>query len=348
MAVIGGPGGYATVDGPQKNYIGEAMANVENSAFKYREEQNAKSQQQLANDRALKQERDKELQENLAFDQKYKVSQTGIQSVDSKIHDTSSKIKSTYAEAKKGYDSAKTNEEKNRFYDVMSNSMNALETMKQFPTAYNSANEDLTKGLSEGIYSEASSKRKASELDKFAKGQYVVDTDQRGNIVFSVFDTDENGQLSKVKARDLNAQQMMEYFKPVKDFNIDGTGSGSKKGTSFIKNFQDNIGKPIKETIIKNGKEVTTTFTPGADELAKTMAVEAVQDKDKLYAIFDKLQIDPENSKNYQNPDLIAKAVSYLEDKLKASAPKSVSEKDNYEAENIRLKKESQFNRKMF
>lgn len=337
MAVIGGNAGYATVEGPQRNYIGEAMANVENSGFKYREEQNALNEQKKREERELRQERDDELKDALAFDQKYRVSDTGIQSVDTKIHDVSLKLKQLYAQANQDYRSAKSNAEKTAAYQKMSNAMGGLSTMKQFPDAYNASTEQLTKGLSEGIYSEASSKRKAAELDKFANGQYIVDVDDRGNILFSTFDMDENGQVSKVKSKDLTAQQMLQNFNPTKAFNIDGTGPGTKKGDSLIKIYNDNIGKERKviEGTGLNAKE--KTYNPGAEELAKTMALEAVQDKDKLYELFDRIGIDPENPKNYNNPKNIEDAVKYLEGKLIASAPTTISEKPNTSVEQLKV-----------
>jgi hypothetical protein len=338
MAVIGGSAGYATVEGPQRNYVGEAMANVENSGFKYREEQNALNEMKKKEERILRQDRDDELKDALAFDQKYRVSDTGIQSVDTKIHDVALKLKQLYAQANQDYRSAKTNAEKTAAYQKMSNSMGGLSTMKQFPDAYNASTEALAKGLSEGIYSDASSKRKAAELDKFANGQYVVDVDDRGNILFSTFDMD-NGQVSKVKSKDLTAQQMLQNFNPTKAFNIDGTGTGTKKGDSLIKIYNDNIGKERKviEGTGLNAKE--KTYNPGAEELAKTMAIEAVQDKDKLYEIFDRIGVDPENPNSYNSPEKIALAAKYLEDKLIASAPTTISNKPDTSIEQLNISK---------
>jgi len=326
MGVIGtSAGGYATVLPTQGNPIGEAMSNVENSAFRYSAQKMAKDKMKQDAERDLYDRRRQEFADAQIFSKENPFVATGT-GIDGSNMQSYNNAKESASNSRNLYN--KTGDPKH--LAAYQNAVASAKAISEMPKQLNVLKE--TWDSAPEAFNQESLKNKKAIIDKLNNGQIIQSNDENGRPKYSLFERDDNGDIIKVVKKEMNAAELKKLLEAVPNFNIDGTEG--MKGDSLVKTFNENIGKERKTTVIKNGKEVETTFNPGSEDLAKIMAAEAVLDKDKVYNIFTRLGINAEDEKAY-TPDNIKKAQDYLENKLIASAPTTVSEKPNYEGVKI-------------
>lgn len=334
MGVIGtSAGGYATVLPTQGDPIGNAMSNVENSAFRYSAQKMAKDKMKQDAERDLYDRRRQEFADAQIFSKENPFVATGT-GIDGSNMQSYNNAKESASNSRNLYN--KTGDQK--YLAAYQNAVASAKAISEMPNAINKLHE--TWNSAPEAFNSESLKNKKAIADKLSNGQIIQENDpETGRPTYTVFDRDDNGNITKVVKKNMNAAELKKLLEAVPNFNIDGTEG--MKGDSLVKTFNENIGKERKTTVIKNGKEVETTFNPGSEDLAKIMAAEAVLDKDKVYNIFTRLGINAEDEKAY-TPENIKKAQDYLENKLIASAPSTVSEKPNYEAQKIEQTNRSQ------
>lgn len=317
MGVIGSSGGgYATVNPTQGNPMGEALQNVENSAFRY-------NAQRMNNEQArqnAEQERRNARAKDIEASDKYKKDNpfiaTGITDVDSQNRASLENAMNARNEAVNNY--ASTGDQK--YKAVIAKIDSGVNEMKTFGDAYNNHVKSVTDGTANGTYNINSAKVKASGIDE-THGKIVRRFDADGNSVFDVFKTDDEGVVSVVK-QGLNSKQLIEYNTPVKAFHIDGLNSPPGfKGKTLVDAFNVNIDKPIPEYIGTGLNRQKRIYSKNAPEVAKTMAETSVKSKDNLYEIFTRMGIDAEDQSNYDNQEIVGKAKTYLENILLANSP---------------------------
>jgi len=314
MGVIGSSGGgYATVNPTQGNPMGEALQNVENSAFKYNAIKREEEQAKLQAERELQENRRRDFNESQQFSKEnpFVATGTGLDAVN----------RQSYMNAKDAADKAYTDYMKsgdNKHKAVYENAIASVNNLTNIPKQINALKESWVENAKD--YNPNSLKSKAVILDQIASGQIVQSNDANGNPRYTVFEKDENGNVSKLIQKEITGEQLIKSLNPEKAFNVDG-----KDG--FIDLFNKNIGKERKVIEGTGLNAVEKTYNPGADELAKIMANDAVNDHSKMYETLSRMGLDPENEKNYSDPKVRETASKYLEDMLMMTAPTTISQK---------------------
>ena len=312
VGVIGSSGGgYATVNPTQGDPMGQALQNVENSAFKYNAQRTEKEQLEATRQKALTEAKDKEWKQVVEFSEKNPFIATGT-GLDAANRQSLENAKVAAADAYKRQDMV-----------AYENANNSVKALMEVPKSYIALKDDLVKNVLD--YNPNSAKEKAKILDQIGSGQMVQTNDTNGVPKYTVFSKDDNGNIDKLHFKELTGAQLIKQLTPAKAFNIDG--SSGKNGNSLIKTFNDNIGKERKEIIGTGLNAKERTYNPGSVELAKIMAEESVKDKDKLYELFSRTNIDPENEANYNDPKNIETARTYLENLLVKTAPDTTGNK---------------------
>lgn len=322
--VIGSSGGgYATVNPTQGDPMGQALANIENTAFKYRAEKREQDQIKTQSERQVREDRRRDMDEASKFSREnpFIATGTGLDAINKQSY---MNAKNTASKAYEEY--LKTGDMKHRA--VYENAIASANNISEFPKQINALKEDWVKNAKE--YNSESLKSKAAILDKIASGDIVQSNDANGNPVFTLFDRDENNNISSLSQKNLTSSQLLKLLTPEKAFNIDG-----KDG--FIDLFNKNIGKERKviEGSGLNAKE--KTYNPGAEELAKLMANDAVNDRSKMFETLQRMGLDPNDENNYSNTDVKDKAKTYLENMLMVTAPTTVSNKPDTSIEMLSL-----------
>lgn len=330
MGVIGGAAGYATVNPTQGNPMGEALSNVENSAFRYKSLQNEEQQVKAKAERDLQEGRRRDFSESQKFSKEnpFVATGTGLDAVNRQSY---MNAKDSAANAYAEY--MKTGDQKH--LASYQNAIASVNNLSNIPTQINALKEDWVKNV--GAYNPESLKRKAVLLDKLSNGQVVQTNDDNGNPRYTIFDKDENGNISKLNQKNISGEELLKSLNPEKAFNIDG-----KEG--FIDVFNKNIGKERKVIEGSGLNAVEKTYNPGADELAKIMADDAVNDRSKMYETLSRMGLDPEDDENYSNADVKRDASKYLQKMLMVTAPTTVSKKPDTSLEMLNLAKTKEAN----
>lgn len=331
MGVIGSSGGgYATVNPTQGNAMGEAMQNVENSAFKYRAEKREQEQIKSQEEREIQENRRRDFIESQKFtkDNPFIATGTGLDAVNRQSYmnakDAASKAYSEYM---------KTGDVKHQA--IYENAVASVNNISAIPKQINALKENWVTNAKD--YNPESLKRKASILDQIASGQIVQTNDANGNPRYTVFEKDENGNISKLNQKDISGEQLLKSLNPEKAFNVDG-----KDG--LIDLFNRNIGKERKVIIGTGINAKEKTYNPGAEELAAIMAKDAVEDHSKMYEVLTRMGLDPENEKNYSDAKIKENASKYIQDMLMVTAPTSISNKPDTSIEMLNLAKTREYN----
>lgn len=322
MGVIGSSsGGYATVNATQGDPMGQALQNVENSAFKY----NAMRMNEEKSRQDAEQERRNARAKEIEASDKYKKDNpfiaTGITDVDSQNRASLENAMNARNEAMNNY--ASTGDQK--YKAIIAKIDSGVNEMKTFGDAYNTHVKAVAEGTANGTFNMNSAKVKAAGIDE-THGKIVRRFDAEGNSVFDVFKTDDEGVVSLVK-QGLNSKQLIDYNTPVKAFHIDGLNSPPGfKGKTLVDAFNVNIDKPLTEYIGTGLSRKKKVYSPNAPQVAKTMAETSVKSKDNLYEIFTRMGLDPEDQSNYDKPEIVDNAKNYLEKLLLANSPEVISD----------------------
>lgn len=318
MGVIGSSGGgYATVNPTQGDPIGQALQNVENSAFKYNAQRTADEKTRQDAEQERRNTRSKEIEASDKYKKDNPFIATGITDVDSQNRASLENAMNARNEAVNNYSS--TGDQK--YKAVIAKIDSGVNEMKTFGDAYNNHVKSVTDGTADGTFNINSAKVKATGIDE-THGKIVRRFDTEGNSVFDVFKTDDEGVVSLVK-QGLNSKQLIDYNTPVKAFHIDGLNSPPGfKGKTLVDAFNVNVNvdKPLTEYISSGLNRKKRTYNPNAPKVAKTMAETSVNSKDNLYELFTRMNIDAENPDNYnENNKTLAK--NYLEKLLLENSP---------------------------
>ena len=209
--VIGGAAGYATINPIQGNPIGEAMYNVENSAFKYNAQRIADERTRIEEGQNNQSAIDKELESKQKRDDKFKVETTGIQPVDVKIFSALNKFKTNAANAEGEYKKAQNQGAKDIAYRNLSNANSSMDQIASFNKELKSSI-DLVKENKGGVFDDESAKEVINSADKFNSGQWQLNISDDNTITIDTFDLDDNGKFTKMTGRNLTPQQLYKKF----------------------------------------------------------------------------------------------------------------------------------------
>jgi len=313
--VIGGPGGYATV-GPTRNYLGEAMSNVQDSMYRQNAQRIADERTRIADEQNLQEQRRRDFNDSMEFSSKYPFIATGT-SIDGANRQAIDNAQKSYLEAQDNY--RKTGDKK--YLAVAENAKSSINNLNEMPKALALKMEDWKKN--EAGYSPSSMSKKKAILDKMAKGDLMQENDENGRAVYTLVDRDENGNVSKILYSKLNSKQITDLLTVEPKFDISG-----EKG--LIEQYQKNVGKATVTPKIVGNKEITTTTYPGAEKVATAKAQELIQNHSAVYSAIEQmpeLKIDPDDESNYKNPEVLAKVADYYKGLLMETTPTTTSEK---------------------
>ncbi len=326
---LGGAAGYLTVD-PTRNYIGEAAKGVEDTVARFRAEKLQKERQAIEDERYNQETRRRDFNDAAEFNEKYHYISTGT-GLDASNKQSVENAKKAYTDAQNKYQ--KTGDKK--WLAVAGNAMNSVTNVNEMPKALNLKLQELQKN--ENAYNQTSFNKVKEVLAKMTNGNIMQNNDANGNARYTLIDKDDDGNVTKVLYKDLNKKQLMDLLTPVSKYNVAGD-----KG--LIDQFQKSVGKEREVKKLVGNKEVTEKYTPGAEEVAKTLAKEAVADKDAMYYALEQLGLDPEKPSNYTDEKIVKQATDYFEGVLTSTAPKTKSEEADYKKANYDLAVRKEYN----
>jgi len=299
--VIGSSGGgYAMVNPTQGDPMGQALQNVENSAFKYNAQRMSNEQNRQDAEQSKQDSIAKELEAKQKRDDKFKVESTGIQPVDVKIFSALNKFKTNAANAEGEYKKASSTESKEVAYRNLSNANSSMNQIASFNKDLKSAI-DLIKENKGGVFDEESAKEVMTNGDKFNSGQWQLNVAEDNTITIDTFDLDENGKFTKMTGRNLTPQQLYKKFTPRTAVNYAGEG----KGVSALSDFE----KSIKLTETPDGKGNIIKEDINGESKAKSFAERMMNDDNSVYKIRRLMGLEPKDEYTEDDRKLVYEKV---------------------------------------
>jgi hypothetical protein len=317
IMAIGGNSGYLTVN-PTQDYIGQAARGVENGIAQVRAEKYQKERDQLASDRQEQQQRRSDFKDSQEINEKYPHAALGDTDMQNMVN-----FKTKYTEFQKNF--IKTGSEKDNALaqKAMSNIVRITESKK----AMSLKAEEMQKNR-DG-YNQTSFGRVTKLVDRVNK-DVITRIDDNGDVVNDLVIRDGNNTIIGVEKKGITDAEIKKMLQIEPKYDVTGD-----KG--LLDQFAKSIGKSVTIENVVDGKETKTTYTPGSEEVAKTMAIAATKDHSAVYSALEELGMDPENEDNYKG-DALVKVQSLYENLMNKSAPKTEGSKENYDEQNYNLK----------
>src|SRR6188768_4284666 len=178
----GGASGYLTVD-PTRNYVGEAVGDVNDTVTRFRAEKLQRERQRIEDDRYEQEQRRRDFNDAADFNEKYKYISTGT-GLDSSNRQSVENAKNAYANAQDMYQ--KTGDKK--FLAIAGNAMNSIGNINEMPKALNLLTESWIKN--EDSYNPSSLNSKKKIMEKMVAGNIMQSNDANGNARYTIIDKD--------------------------------------------------------------------------------------------------------------------------------------------------------------
>jgi hypothetical protein len=305
MGVIGGAGGFATVNPTQGNPIMEGMQNAENSAFKYNAQRIADEklkQDAIQSGRDLK---DKRLKEDIDYATKHKITPTSVSSVNKAQLDFSVDNQNMYNKSKDIVRDSSDPEERRAAMETMINLESSFEIAKALPEMINASAKDLEEGVRTGKYNPLSSKNAAETIEAMEAGNIKTVYKPNGIPTFITYKRDGEGNLTEIIDKELTLAQLKQKLSPIMAFDLEANNAEFKKALP-----------PISEWESADGKKVIKGYQ-GIEGYAEDNANSVVTNRDKMYGIASAAGIKPQlDLKDYSESD-IKKVKAFIVDGFK-------------------------------
>lgn len=314
MGVIGtSAGGYATVLPTQGNPMGDAMANVENSMFRFKAQKIADERTKLEAENDLYERRRQEFSDAQQFSKDNPFVATGM-GIDGANMQGYMNFKNTANAAQTEF--LKTGDPKQQA--IYMNAVAGAKAIGEMPTQLN----NLVKSWDEHpeLFNAEDLKNKRNLVAKLGAGGAVPRADENGRPVWDLVEKDDNGNIVKIVEKGVNAARMKKLLDVVPAFNID-----DKDG--LIERFSKNVGKEVKVTEGTGLNAKERTYTPGAKEFAKIVADNAIKDRSGMYETLLRMKLDPNDENNYTDEKVRKDASQYLQNILMTTRQEAISEK---------------------
>ncbi len=312
MGVIGSSGGgYATVNPTQGNAMGEALQNVENSAFKYNAIRREEAQNEASQQKAIRDAKDKELKEHQVYADKHKIPTTGIGSIDKAAVDFLIDNKNLYNVAKNTFKNSNNEEERKNAIETMSNLESSVDVAKALPEMLNARAKDLEEGVRQGKYNPRSSTNAAKTIDAMSKGDMKVVFKSNGIPTFITYKRDNQGNLSEIIDKEMTLEQLKQKLTPIMAFD------SKTNDIDFGKTLGDRIETEQGNNIVKQ--------YPNLSDAAEQNANSIVTNRDKMYGIAADAGVTPKTDLADYTPEEINQVKKYIKEGLEAKYQPSIT-----------------------
>lgn len=233
MAGIGRRGSYLT-DAPIQNAIGDALGFVENQQFRYKAEDRLKKD-------AIAKKLDDDLKEYAEYQNKFGVNITGNE----KIDDTTTK----YAMSAKQQAGDLTRQiqqttDFNKKADLMAKRakiVQSFDVLKQIPEMMIAQAKDIAEGVEKGKYSDRDVNIIQEKLKAIETGAVHYYTDDAGNLRFTTFKRDENGNPTGIIDKDETVAGLIQSLKPNLKSAYDTNNGIAEQFVSTVKQDEKSI-----------------------------------------------------------------------------------------------------------
>jgi len=258
---IGKAGAYATINPPQQNYIGQAMSNVEDLGFKYREEERLKAAQQEKN--------------KVKDDFDAKIDVTSNTAMNDMVIPYAMNAKRTYSELTNKLNTTRDPAERTRLMLARDKIKQSFSVAQQIPTLINQKEAEIAKGVADGKINPRDADRVAGFLDGAKSGKGRAYIDDYGNMRVSFYALDKDGKPNGQVISDKTIPELL------KDLTPHIASTYDKDISDFAKSYK------LDETVTEQGGQKITKQVIGEreDKAIDDLAERLLSEPHNLYEI---------------------------------------------------------------
>ena len=200
---IGKIGNFLTDAPLQKNYIGEALSEVEDNSFRYRAEKRLEDEKKKA-------EEDAKLRELSEWNKSVKADVTGYGSIDLPIKEYLMRIKQEGGNlTQKMMNPSLPFTERVKLMGERDAMVSGIDYLKQIPTLLNSTLSEIHEGVKSGKYDADSEDQALKTIKAIEQGDFKIDPSS-GSPVVTVWERDKKGNPIKIIADKQNFGDFMK------------------------------------------------------------------------------------------------------------------------------------------
>lgn len=263
---IGKVGSFGTDAPLREDYIGNALSEVENQGFRYRQEQ------RLAQ-KAKKEEEDAKLKDIADWDGKFDPNVIGYSSIDSPLVSMAMKAKERAGNiTRELYNPSISTDQKIALMSERNKLAQSFDIANQTPQLIKEKVKSLEEGIKAGKYNSRDVDFMENISKQLESGKYELNYDERGTPNIRIYDTDESGKPIGV-LKETTLGDLVKSFDPKLAFNYEDYKDKTLKNVK-----PEEFGYQEGANVVKG-----TRLSEGNKQQAKTFADVIVSDPNKLY-----------------------------------------------------------------
>lgn len=286
-------GGYASV-GPTRNYIGEAMLNVQDSMFRQKTQSQADEKAKADAERSIQEALEKQTARDQALFEKHPEGKNlGIEQPDVLLHNNVLDSRTQYTAAGEILSNPNaTPQQRSQAFGIQQSALRSIDEAKDFKTQLGAVI-DAARENKGGVYNPQGAKEALDNSLKFTTGQWRLVKDEKGNTKVDTFDVDEEGKFTKATGVGLSFQELLGKYTPPLAYSNEANNIEFKKALP-----------PISEWESADGKKVMKGYQ-GIEGYAEDNANGVVTNRDKMYGIASAAGVKPQlDLKDYTDDDI--------------------------------------------
>lgn len=292
MPPIGKTGSYATTTDIQDPLLG-VLQNVEEQGFKYRAEQKIK-------DDAKAKKEDDNLKELEEYNKKFGVNIVGNQSIDDTTTQYAMNTKKKVGDLTRQIQQTTDYNKKAELMALRAKEVQSFDILKQIPTMINTQATEIAKGVTEGKYAPEDVTLIQEKLKALEKGKVHYYTDDYGNLKFTTYKLNENGDATNIIDKDQNLADLMKSITPSMSSKYDTNQGIAEQFVTTVKQDEDKIQEGFT-TITKKGD-----MSGRIKRLADLKGREIAETPHEAKAMWKRMGNEPKESFNEEDKRKIA------------------------------------------
>lgn len=283
---IGGKGTYLT-DLNIPNYLGDAIRGNEEMAFKYREEKRLKEEKEREENRLREEKQQEEFKKEKVDNKEFDYSLTGQKSLDDiGLNYAQTTFNKFNENVKKINDPSTSRAERDSLKLQNLKLEQSFNVLNQTSEIFKAKSQYLVDGVREGKFNEDDVDLIQRKIGQLEDGKGRVYTDEYGNMLYDIFETDKEGTITKYLEKSRPIASLIKSITPHAASKFDSLLESFKKTTAVPENAWSTGADEYDQKIINE------SILSRVDDFAKMI----VSDPGERYAISKILGVDESNT----------------------------------------------------
>jgi hypothetical protein len=283
---IGKAASFATDTPLNKNYVGEALSEVENQSFRYRKERReiaeAKKKEEEDKNKAVELEFD-------SFDKSLVPTITGYSSIDDPVNMYAMDVKQKGVDWIREKNQTTDPYKKAEIQSKINKATQSFKMLNQYPKLLNEKKAELEEGIKAGKYNERDLTAVTEMAKSLDSGKYDMRVDENGVPRMTIYKVDENGTPIGILEKGISLGDLTNRITPFQKPTYDVNNGIAEQIVSQIK---------LDESKVQNGFTTITSerINKRVEDALKNKAEEVASMPSEAYELWQKMGNSPKRT----------------------------------------------------